>query len=303
MQLRRYQCALAIAEHGSFQLAAERLGITPSGLTQNIQKLEEHYGARLFNRGRNGITPTPAGKVVIDGARAILDRAAAVDREIELMSKPETGQLSIGTDPTLSNAVLSPVLSNLMRSAPSMRFSVTNSSRSDLMRGLADRSLDLVLCYPDPAATHTGQTTVALIADAPIVVARPGHPIARLKKRKLSEYFRYPRVGSHLPAWYLTWAEFQMAQDAHANEVNLDYFVFCNDIQMLKTIVRDTDALLGIFKQDVELELKEGLLIALNPLDWPRTVPMEIVYSTERPLPAPARAVLEALLASHGLDR
>jgi DNA-binding transcriptional LysR family regulator len=299
LHLRQYQCALAVAEHGSFQRAAERLGITPSGLTQSIQRLEAHYGAPLFNRGRNGITPTPAGEIAIEGARAILNRAAAVDREIELLGSPGTGHLSIGADPTLSNAVLGPVLTRLMRTAPSLRFSVNSGSRTDLMRGLAERAIDLVLCYPDPTAVHTGQTTVDLMTEAPIVVARPDHPIRRLKERKLYEYFRYPRVGAHLPAWYLAWAEFQMARDGQPTGVNQDYSVFGNDIQMLKTIVRDTDAVMGIFRPDVELELKEGLLVELNPTDWPRQVPMEIVYSSERPLPEPARAVVDALSKAH----
>ena len=299
IHLRQYQCALAVAEHGSFQRAAEGLGITPSGLTQSIQKLEAHFGAPLFHRGRNGITPTPAGKIAIEGARAILNRAAAVDREIELLSSPETGHLSIGADPTLSNAVLAPVLTDLMRTAPSMRFSVTSGSRRDLITGLNERAIDLVLCYPDPSAVHTGQTTVDLTTDAPIVVARPDHPIMALKERKLHEYFQYPRVGAHLPAWYLAWAEFQMAREGRPTEVNQDYFVFGNDIQLLKTLVGNTDAVMGVFRQDVELELEKGLLIELNPVDWPQSVPMEIVYSSERPLPSSASAVVDALSHAH----
>ena len=264
--------------------------------------MESFYGQPLFHRGRNGISPTPAGKIALEGASAILNRAAAIEREIELLSAPQTGHLSIGTDPTLGNAVLSPVLSKLMQTVPSMRFTVTSGRRADLMSGLADREIDLALCYPDPAAIHTGQTTVDLMTDAPIVVARPNHPVARLEERKLYEYFRFPRVGAHLPAWYLAWAEFQMARDGQSAGVNQDYFVFGNDLQMLKTIVQQTDALMGIFKQDVALELKEGLLIELNPLDWPRKVPMEIVYSNERPLPTPARAVVEALSTAHCRD-
>ena len=120
-----------------------------------------------------------------------------------------------------------------------------------------------------------------------------------LKERKLHEYFQYPRVGAHLPAWYLAWAEFQMAREGQPTEVNQDYFVFGNDIQLLKTLVGSTDAVMGVFRQDVELELEKGRLIELNPLDWPQTVPMEIVYSSERPLPSSASAVVDALSHAH----
>ena len=218
------------------------------------------------------------------------------------MSTPDTGHLSIGTDPTLANAVLSPVLSNLMQTAPSMRFTVTSGSRTDLMSGLGEREIDLALCYPDPVAIHTGLTTVELTTDAPIIVARPNHPVSRLRERKLSEYFRYPRVGAHLPAWYLAWAEFQMARDGQNTGVNQDYFVFSNDVQMMKAIVRDNDAFMGIFKQDVEMELKEGVLVELNPIDWPRKVPMELVYNTERQLTHSALAMIDSLMAAHPKD-
>ena len=93
-----------------------------------------------------------------------------------------------------------------------------------------------------------------------------------------------------------------MARDGQNTGVNQDYFVFSNDVQMMKAIVRDNDAFMGIFKQDVEMELKEGVLVELNPIDWPRKVPMELVYNTERQLPHSARALVESLMAAHPKD-
>ena len=92
LHLRQLQCALALAECGSFQLAADRLGITPSGLTQSIQILESYHDCILFTRSRAGVSLTPKGEIIIEGAQKIIQRAYAMEREINLANNPEAGK-------------------------------------------------------------------------------------------------------------------------------------------------------------------------------------------------------------------
>ena len=55
---------LAVAEHRSYTLAAEALGLTQPAVTQHIKKLEEHYGARLTEGSGKTFRLTPAGKAL-----------------------------------------------------------------------------------------------------------------------------------------------------------------------------------------------------------------------------------------------
>ena len=72
LNLRQLQCAIALIDHGQFHRAAAAVGITQSGLTQNIQRLEDHYGQALFVRDRQSVSLTQYGEIVIEGARSSL---------------------------------------------------------------------------------------------------------------------------------------------------------------------------------------------------------------------------------------
>ena len=68
INLRQLQCARALAEHRHFGRAASAVGITQSGLTQNIKGLESFYDVPLFDRSRHGVTPTVYGEALLRGA-------------------------------------------------------------------------------------------------------------------------------------------------------------------------------------------------------------------------------------------
>ena len=148
LNLRQLQCAIALLDHRQFHKAADAVGITQSGLTQNIQRLEDHYGQALFVRDRQGVSLTQYGEIVIEGARSVLDRLSAVEREIDLVSNLETGQLLVGTDPILANALLGPALSALLKSHPHLRFSTHSGNREELNELLKRRGLDLFVSFP-----------------------------------------------------------------------------------------------------------------------------------------------------------
>lgn len=65
MQLRQLEYFLAVWEAGSFSGAAARLYVTQPSLSQQIGALEKELGAVLLERGRQGVTLTPAGRVFL----------------------------------------------------------------------------------------------------------------------------------------------------------------------------------------------------------------------------------------------
>ena len=296
--MRQWQCLVAVAETGSFQRAARRLGITPSGLTQSIQRLEHHYGRPLFHRRRSGITLTPAGEIAVEGGRAILRRAEAVGREMELASGPATGHLRVGVDPTLANVVLAPILADFLDRHPALRFSVTSDNRPTLSAMLAGHDIDLLIGYPDPDINLTGFKRIELTLPSPIVVARPGHPVTRFRKRNLSRYLVFPRLGALLPAWYVSWAEYQLAREGKGGAAAQDYYLYCNDVTLMKSVVQRSDALMGLFPEDAAAELASGLLVEVNPADWPTRAPLELLHTDDRALSRPFELFLAALVNS-----
>ncbi len=71
MELRHLRCFMALAEELHFCRAAARLHIEQSPLSRTIKELEEHVGARLFERNRRGTHLTPAGEAFQREARRV----------------------------------------------------------------------------------------------------------------------------------------------------------------------------------------------------------------------------------------
>src|SRR5213595_2427413 len=78
MELRTLRYFVAVAEELHFGRAATRLHMSQPPLSRAIKQLEADVGALLFARSPAGVTLTPAGTVLLDEARALLDHADRV---------------------------------------------------------------------------------------------------------------------------------------------------------------------------------------------------------------------------------
>src|SRR5580692_7967497 len=100
----RYVCA--IAETGSFSRAAERCKIAQPSLSQQILKLEEDLGARLFDRLGRSIRVTEAGRAFLPHARSILEQMEAARMSVADKNADLRGNVTVGVIPTIAPYLL-----------------------------------------------------------------------------------------------------------------------------------------------------------------------------------------------------
>jgi RNA polymerase sigma factor (sigma-70 family) len=96
MELRQVRYFVTIAETGSYTRAAELLTIAQPSLSQQIAKLEDELGVRLFDRTSRGIVVTAAGAAFLIDARAMLDLAERARSSARRAGSGTTGTLTIG---------------------------------------------------------------------------------------------------------------------------------------------------------------------------------------------------------------
>ncbi len=94
-----------VANDMSITKAAEKLFISPSGMSQSITQLENELGIKIFNRSKHGITPTFEGKIVISKAMAILKTMKELNKEIYDYKNSNQIHLKITTAPTFSYVI------------------------------------------------------------------------------------------------------------------------------------------------------------------------------------------------------
>src|SRR5271168_3016623 len=127
----------AVTESGNFARAAESLGLTPSGVSRAVARLETRVGVRLFDRSPRAVTLTEEGRrfhAQILPLLAGLEEAAA-----DAVGAAATvgGRLRVSVDPWFARMVLAPRLPQLMRRYPRLSVELTVSNyREDMMTGV-----------------------------------------------------------------------------------------------------------------------------------------------------------------------
>ena len=125
----RLRIFMAVAEKGSFTLAAKALGVSQPAVSQNIAELEKSLGAELFLRRKGSVTLTPKGAAFKEYAGRILYWYTATEK----MFGPE-GKLSankpvrLSADGFIASHILPKALSKLLAFNPSLTFSIRSES-------------------------------------------------------------------------------------------------------------------------------------------------------------------------------
>ena len=135
---------LVIARHGSLTKAAAELGVTPSALSHTLKVLEERLGVRLFARTTRSVSPTEAGRQLIDDLTPLFDKVDdAILRLNELKDKP-AGNIRITAADDAIQYILQPKLPRFLSRYPEVNIEVSvNYSLTDIVKDRFDAGIRL----------------------------------------------------------------------------------------------------------------------------------------------------------------
>jgi DNA-binding transcriptional LysR family regulator len=138
-----------IAQAGSFSAAAHSLGYTQSAVSRQVAALETATGRRLFDRGRDGVTLTPAGARLLATAVRVLDELDATLRELsgeELAAAP----VRLGAFASAAAGLVPRALAGLAAVAPQVTVTLREGTTPALTRALRAGTLDLAIIARTP---------------------------------------------------------------------------------------------------------------------------------------------------------
>jgi DNA-binding transcriptional LysR family regulator len=116
-----YRLFITIVEQGSFNKAAEALGITQPTVSKQIDRLEEKLGVQLFKRSTRKLLMTSAGERFYARAREIDKLIVTTEHEIRHMSEKDDSMLRVATTMSVANRFLPEVFAELSRRHPNAR--------------------------------------------------------------------------------------------------------------------------------------------------------------------------------------
>lgn len=139
----RYVCA--IAETGSFSRAAERCQVAQPSLSQQVLKLEQDLGAKLFDRLGRSIRITEAGRAFLPHARSILDQMEAARSSVAAKNADIRGSVAVGVIPTIAPFLMPRYTTAFAKKYPDAKLRIVEETTPLLVDALRDLSIDLAI--------------------------------------------------------------------------------------------------------------------------------------------------------------
>lgn len=142
MTLQQLEYALAIGRTGSFVDAADLCFVTQPTLSMQVKKLEEEAGITIFDRSRQPVTVTDAGKMFLDQARVVIREK---NRLMEVLTSARgeiAGEFRLGIIPTLAPYLVPLFLAKFVEKYPGVKLEVEELTTATITERLKKESLD-----------------------------------------------------------------------------------------------------------------------------------------------------------------
>jgi LysR family hydrogen peroxide-inducible transcriptional activator len=192
MELQQLRYACAIDETGSFSRAAERCQVAQPSLSQQILKLEEELGVKLFDRLGRGVRLTEQGRLFLLHARSVLEKVELARTSIVSDTNGVRGAVSLGAIPTVAPYLLPACAAAFMKRYPEARLRIVEETTPVLIEGLRNLSIDFALLA---LPLRHKDLDLQVIQTEPLFAVLPdSHPLAGKKLLSIRELRGEPFV-------------------------------------------------------------------------------------------------------------
>lgn len=177
LNLYKLEIFATVVQTGSFSAAAERLLMTQPAVSQHIQDLEASLGARLFQRGRRGVTLTPAGETLHSYTQEILRLLAEAENAVTDVQHLASGQVTVAATPGVGVYRLPDWVHAFRQQYPNLSVAVETSTTPHIIAGLRSRKMDVGFVEGElDEAEPDGVGVLELETNEQFVVVGPKHP-------------------------------------------------------------------------------------------------------------------------------
>lgn len=133
-----------VAEERSFTKASVRLGTSPSALSHAVKRLETRIGVRLLHRTTRHVSPTDAGRQLLETLQASFESIAGRLNSLGKLQEEPSGSIRISASEHATETVLWPKLSKFLKAYPAIHMEVdVNQAGTDIVKEGYDAAVKL----------------------------------------------------------------------------------------------------------------------------------------------------------------
>jgi DNA-binding transcriptional LysR family regulator len=292
MEIDQIETFLAVGTFGGFRRAAESLRVSQPAVSARIKALEASLGVPLFERGRDDLVLSPAGRAFKPHAEEILRAVAHARQAVHAVTPVSGGALEIAAALSICTYLLPDVLKRFQREHPKVMITVRSGHSKDVLDMVVREEAEIGLAR---SLHHPQVETLSLRDDPLILVGSRGHVPASARRATLEEVAERPLVffdrGSS--DWTLTHGLFRRA--GLVPNVALEV----ETIEAAKKMVERGLGLAFLPHLAVAREIKKGSLVVIEISGTePLSRSLDVIHSRHRRLTQEAQAFLRTLRAA-----
>jgi DNA-binding transcriptional LysR family regulator len=182
-----------VVEGGSITAGAERAHLALAAASTRIRNMEEALGAALLVRSRQGVTPTQAGRTLLQHARAILRQAERLREDLSAYAGGLAGQIRVLSNTNALTEFLPEALSSFLASHPNVSVDLEERLSDEIVGLIAEGVADLgiVAATVDASALET----YPYRTDRFVLVVAREHPLAKRARIPFAQVLDHDFVG------------------------------------------------------------------------------------------------------------
>jgi DNA-binding transcriptional LysR family regulator len=281
---------IAVADNLSFRAAAARLGVTPSAVSHAVRQLEERVGVRLLHRTTRSVSPTDAGRRLLERLRPAIEQIAGALDDLNGERARPFGRLRIYATHLAGATVLAPVWARFLSTYPDVHLELRlDDAAADIVAGGYDAGIGpKELAAADMVAVRVMAPMQVAVVGAPGYFAR--RPPPRLPD-DLAEHecirFRRGSDGA-----VFDWA---FERGGRSRRVSVAGRLTVNDPRICVRAAVDGLGVAYTIEALAEPFVRSGQLVRVLG-DWsPSFEGMFLYYPGHRQVPAPLRALIDMI--------
>ncbi len=179
MNLRDLHYLIAVADLRNFSQAADRCCVSQPTLSNQISKLEDTLGVRLFERTNKRVMTTDIGEQMVAHARRILAEVGNMHEIATSAQDPLAGKFRLGAFPTLASYLFPALVPDIATALPRIKLILVEEKTQVLIDRLKRGELDAALLALPVNDDHLDEYT--LFDDDFFLAVPPGHALASKK--------------------------------------------------------------------------------------------------------------------------
>jgi DNA-binding transcriptional LysR family regulator len=292
LNLNKLEIFAAVVRTGSFSAAAQQLLMTQPAVSQHIHDLEASLGTKLFQRGRRGVTLTPAGEKLHGYTLAIFQLVAEAENAITDVEHLAAGQMRIGATPGISVYLLPEPIQEFHARYPKLHVSVQTEITAQILPDLQQGKLDLGLIegeLEEPLDPLLGVQMLDVVEQW--VAVGPKHTWWGRTEVDLAELNRQTFVLRQRNSQTRIWLEGVFHQHDLQPRIGAEF----DNVESIKRAVINSTSITVLPAYAVQHEVEMGRLWLLHVAGRPLQRTLKVLWNRETYTSPVTRAFLDCL--------